>query len=35
MSYYDNICLTNTVLIFPRILIAYFNTAFRPQANKY
>ena len=35
MSYYDKICLTNTVLIFPLILIAYFNTAFRPRANKY
>ena len=35
MSYYDKICLINTVLIFPLILIAYFNTAFRPRANKY
>jgi hypothetical protein len=31
--YYDKICLTNTVLIFPLILIAYFNTAFRLRAN--
>jgi hypothetical protein len=35
MSYYDEICLTNTVLIFALILIAYFNTSFRPRANKY